>query len=53
VEDVKQQRFPWAAGNRDRQEIVLDPETTERVIALLARALVAVVRAGEETADER
>ena len=55
MEDVKQHRFPWAArdDSRDRHEVVLDLETTERVIALLARAFLAVVREVEETADER
>jgi hypothetical protein len=55
VEDVKQHRFPWAVGreHHDRPEVVLDPETTESVIALLARALVAVVRAVEESPDDR
>jgi hypothetical protein len=55
VEDVKQHRFPWAVGrdHRDRPEVVLDPATSANVIALLARALVAVVRAVEEPADDR
>ena len=55
MEDVKQQRFPWAARDdrRDRYEVVLDPETTATVIALLARALLAVVRAVEEAPDDR
>jgi hypothetical protein len=32
---------------------VLDPETTESAIALLARAALAVVRAVEEATDDR
>jgi len=55
VEDIKQHRFPWAAlgDRRDPPEVVLDPATTQSVIGLLACALIAVVRAGEETDDER
>ena len=55
MEDVKQHRFPWAAPGerRDPLEVALDPETTERAIALLARAVLAVVRAVEEATDER
>jgi len=55
VADVKQYRFPWVVPGetRDPHEVVLDPETTEIVIAVMARALVAVVRAAEEVKDER
>ena len=55
MEDVKQHRFPWPVPgeSRDPHEVVLDPETTEIAIALMARALIAVVRAVEETADDR
>jgi hypothetical protein len=55
VEDVKQHRFPWAAPGerRDPLEVVLDAETTERAIALLVRAVLAVVRAVAEASDER
>lgn len=55
MEDMKQQPFPWAApGARcAAQEVVLDPETTAAAIVLLARALIAVVRAVEETDHER
>lgn len=55
MEDVKQRRFPWAAPRetRDAPEVVLEPETTVAAIALLARALLAVVRAVEEAGDER
>ena len=53
MEDVKQHRFPWAAPGERPHEVVLDPETTEIVIALLARALIAVVREVEASADER
>jgi len=43
-----------APGARcDAQEVVLDPETTAAAIVLLARALIAVVRAVEETDHER
>ena len=52
---MKQQPFPWAApGARcAAQEVVLDPETPAAAIVLLARALIAVVRAVEETGHER
>ena len=52
---MRQQQFPWAAphASRDAHEVVLDPATTAAAIALLARALIAVVRAVEETDDER
>jgi hypothetical protein len=55
VEDIQQHRFPWATlgNNRDPHEVVLDRATTERAIALLARALIAVVRALAETTDDR
>jgi len=55
VEDVKQRRFPWTAPGeaRDADAVVLDAETTAAAIALLARALIAVVRAVEEVDDER
>ena len=52
---AKQHRFPCAAPGerRDPLEVALDPETTERAIALLARAVLAVVRAVAEAPDER
>jgi hypothetical protein len=54
VEDVTQYRFPWAVPEtRDPHEVVLDPETAEIVIALMTRAVIAVVRAVEEVDDER
>jgi hypothetical protein len=56
VEDRHQHRFPWGALDNSREdapEVVLDRETTAAAIALLGRALLAVVRAREETADER
>ncbi len=50
MEDVRQQGFPWAAPGegRDPRAVVLDAETTTRAIALLARAMRAVVGAVEE-----
>lgn len=55
MEDMKQRQFPWAAPGESRNatEVVLDPATTAAAIALLARALIAVVHAVEETDDER
>lgn len=54
MEDVKQCRFPWPAPKTgDATAVVLDPETTAAAIALLARALLAVVRAVAEADDER
>ena len=55
MEDMRQQQFPWGApgASRDAHEVVLDRETTEMAIMLMARALIAVVRAVEETDDER
>jgi hypothetical protein len=52
---MRQGEFPWAAPDerRDAPEVVLDPATTTAAIALLARALLAVVRAIEETDHER
>ena len=55
MEEDKQRRFPWAARGETRNstEVVLDPETTAAAIALMARALIAVVRAVEEADDDR
>jgi hypothetical protein len=52
---MRQQQFPWVAprASRDAHEVVLDRETTEIAIALMARALIAVVRAVAEVDDER
>ncbi len=52
---MRQREFPWAAPGvrRDAPEVVLDPATTTAAIGLLARALLAVVRAVAETDHER
>jgi hypothetical protein len=52
---VEQLRFEWVGPTEAREpnEVVLDPETTKAAIALMASALVAVVRAAEEPDDER
>ena len=55
---MKQLPFRWAEQAEQKEasgpELVLDAETTEAVVALMARALVAVVRAVEEDdGDER
>lgn len=54
---MKQIGFEW---EELREELVdspnqvdLDPETSESVVALMAQAMVAVVRAIEEVDDER
>ena len=55
MEDMKQQQFPWAApgARRDAPDVVLVSAATTTAIALLARAVRAVVRAVEETDHER
>jgi hypothetical protein len=52
---VEQKYFEWAdpIDRADRVEVVLDRETTKLVIELMARALIAVVRAAEEADDDR
>ena len=51
---VEQLRFPWGSSEtRDSNQVVIDPETTAVAIALMARALIAVVRAVREADDER
>ncbi|MGH2348391.1 MAG: hypothetical protein ACRDFT_02855 [bacterium] len=55
MEQVKQRRFEWAlpSETRDPNSVVMDPEATEVAIGLMARALIAVVRAVQEADDER
>ncbi|MCC6850226.1 MAG: hypothetical protein IT294_17180 [Deltaproteobacteria bacterium] len=55
MEDTKQQAFPWAVSGVRREviEVALAPETTAAVIALLTRALLAVVRTIAEADHER
>lgn len=52
---MKQLPFEWVEEpERDaRPEIELPPQTIEAVIALMARALVALVRPSGEAADDR
>lgn len=52
---MRQIRFEWPEQVRRSEPsgIELGPETTEAVIALMARSLIAIVRATEESADER
>ena len=52
---MHQRRFDWAEQIHRTEPacVELPRETTEVVIALMARALAAVVRATEEAADER
>lgn len=55
MEHMKQRRFEWAAprATHDPNPVVIDREATEVVIALMARALIAVGRAVHEADDER
>ena len=51
---VKQIPFQWAAPTAlERATVVVAPETTEALVVLMARAMIAVVRAAEEAADDR
>jgi hypothetical protein len=56
---VEQARFEWTeqttrgAAEPSEVEVELERETIEAVIDLMARALMAVVRAAEEATDER
>jgi hypothetical protein len=55
---VQQIRFEWAeeieqAGHAQPVEVELRQETITVLIALMARALISVVRVAEEAADER
>lgn len=45
----------WAepAGVGEGNQVEIDLATREALVALMARALIAVVRAGQEDADER
>ena len=47
--------FEWIeeAGSGEQTTVAMEPETAQTVIALMARALIAVVRSIEEAADER
>ena len=55
MEQVKQRQFEWPAPSeaRDPNQVVIDPETTAVAIALMARALIAVMHAVQEPDDER
>lgn len=48
-------RLPWAEESEigRSNQVGLDLETSETLTALMARALIAVVRAVQENADER
>ena len=51
---VRQIPFQWAASTAlERSAVVVAPEITEALVVLMARAMVAVVRAAKEAADER
>ena len=55
MDQMKQGQFEWAAPRapHDPNPVVLDREATEGVIALMARAVIAVGRAVHEADDER
>lgn len=52
---MDQMPFAWAERKHpdEPSEIALEPERAEALVVLMARALIAVVRAAEEDADER
>ena len=55
MDQMKQGRFEWAAprATYDPNRVVLERETIEATITLMARALIAVLRASHEADDER
>jgi len=52
---VKQTRFEWQCERElaEPTDVVLDPETAEELVVLMASAMIAVVRAVEEDVNER
>ena len=52
---MNQMRLPWAEQSElgKSNQVGLDLETSEVVIGLMAQALIAVVRAAQESTDER
>lgn len=53
---MKQTHFEWVEPSEAEEpvRVVLSPETTDALIVLMARAMIAVVHAAaEEAADER
>jgi hypothetical protein len=52
---VEQTHFEWAEPieRSEPSEVVLEPETVEALIPMMARALIAVVRPAEEATDDR
>ena len=52
---MKQIPFQWAAPTALERGpvVVVAPERTEALVVLMARAMIAVVRAAKEAADER
>jgi hypothetical protein len=53
VVHVEQLRFEWGSSQSDSNQVVIDRETSEAAVALMTRALIAVVRAVREANDER
>jgi hypothetical protein len=52
---VTQMGFEWEPPREasELSEVELDAETAEAVVALMVNALIALVRAAEESVDER
>jgi hypothetical protein len=55
---MSQLRFGWAVpiepiAPAEKTGVELDEETTRALVALMARVLIAVVRAAEEDSDDR
>jgi hypothetical protein len=52
---VEQKHFEWVEQNErsEQNKVALELETTKTVITLMARVLIAVVRAAEEASDDR
>jgi hypothetical protein len=55
VMTVEQKHFEWVEQNErsEQNKVALELETTKTVITLMARVLIAVVRAAEEASDDR
>jgi hypothetical protein len=55
VEHEDQIRFQWAEEHEGRtsDKVEIDPKSTDAAVALMARAMIAVVRAVKENDDER
>lgn len=54
MKQEQQLRIEWVGANvaGESNDVALEPETIDAVVVLMARALMIVVRAVEEDADE-